>query len=66
MSDEPDNPRRAVCMFADEIERVIDYYRREFQLGYGEAIGALHVAAHKLTAEALGLTEESEDEDLDD
>ena len=32
--------------FAAEIQRVIEYFRKEYDLTYGEALGVLEIAKH--------------------
>lgn len=50
--------------FADAIERQIDYFRKEFELTYFEAMGVLTFMAHKLSDEVF-YPENDEDEDED-
>jgi len=49
--------------FADVIEKQIDYFRKEFDLTYYEAIGVLTFMAHKLSDEVFNAANEDEDED---
>lgn len=38
--------------FADDLDRLVDRYRREFDLSYASVIGTLNMKAHLLCAEA--------------
>lgn len=44
----------------EDVRGVIDYVRREYEVNYAEAIGALRVVARELEDELLG--EQTEDE----
>jgi len=50
----------SVERFVTEIEKVIDYFRKEYDLTYSEAIGAIHMIEHKLTREAVNINEEQD------
>jgi hypothetical protein len=39
--------------FSDEIEKVINRFRDEFDLPYAAAVGVLHIAAERLSREAV-------------
>lgn len=49
--------------FHDDVVRLLDRYREEFDLSYAEAIGVLDMVKHRLLVEALELENETEDED---
>ena len=42
---------RAVQHFADELDRLVDRFRAEYELTYAEAIGALFIKASLLAHE---------------
>ena len=44
--------KETTSKFADEIDRVINYFRDEFELTYAEAIGVLVIKLTALAAEA--------------
>ncbi len=46
--------------FAEEIERVVEYFRSEFDLSYSEAIGVLEMAKGRLLTEVLNEEEGEE------
>ena len=39
--------------FADELERIIDRFRIEYDMTYAELVGTLIVAAHTMAQESL-------------
>jgi hypothetical protein len=43
---------KPITRFTDEINRLIDYYRKEYQLTYSETIGALEIIKMELFHEA--------------
>ena len=53
---------KSVQKFTDEIERVVSYFRKEFELNYAEAIGALELVSHKLKQEAYEIDDEDDEE----
>ena len=38
--------------FADELDKLVDRFRSEYEIAYGSIIGALHIKAHDLIDEA--------------
>ncbi len=49
--------------FADEIERTIDYFRKEFDLTYFDAIGVLTYMATHLSLEVHERADEEENDE---
>ena len=49
----------AQIKFAETVEQSVDYFRREFDLTYFEAIGVLTHIAHNLSAEVNDQAEEN-------
>jgi hypothetical protein len=47
--------------FAQELEKLIDYYKQEYEMTYATIVGTLHIACHALTEEARNLEDEEED-----
>ena len=48
---QPDNARLRTSRFYEELSRVVDYFRKEFDLTYFEAIGGLEVLKLQLFKE---------------
>ncbi|MHA2265650.1 MAG: hypothetical protein ACXAEN_24935 [Candidatus Thorarchaeota archaeon] len=48
----------AQLKFAEEIEKIIDYFRKEFNLTHIEAIGVLSFFAHTLSMEVHNIDDE--------
>lgn len=44
--------------FADDLDRLVERYRSEFELTYAAVVGALHMKAHLMCAEAKDKAEE--------
>lgn len=44
--------------FSDDLDRLVDRYRKEYEISYGSAIGALQMKIHTLCAEAGGREDE--------
>jgi hypothetical protein len=38
--------------FADELDKLVDRFRQEFDLTYAQAVGVLHMKAHLLCEDA--------------
>lgn len=51
---------RAVDHFVDELDRLIDRFRQEYDMTYAEVIGCLHMKTSDLWLEA---NDEDDDED---
>ena len=47
----------------NEIDKVIRYCRREFDITYAEVVGVLHIAAMRIAKETLVLDDEDEEEE---
>ena len=62
MSGEDKELDSADC-FAKDLDRLIDYYRSEFDLTLGEAVGALELIKFDLMADSR---EDDEDDDFND
>lgn len=43
---------KASDKFMTEVTRIVDYFRREYQLSYSEAIGVLEMVKHDLLSES--------------
>ena len=51
----------AVDAFCDELTRLIDRYRHEWNLTYGECVGALELVKHDMLEEACRETGDDKD-----
>lgn len=49
-----------ITAFENEIEKVIQRFRHEYQLPYASLIGSLHLKAHELCKEAFEVGEEED------
>ncbi len=57
MNEAHEDPRHATACFAKDLNKLIEYFRREFHLSYAEAIGCLDLARFNLALEAHNLDE---------
>jgi len=44
--------------FGDEIDRLVDRFRQEYEMTYAAAVGVLHIKAHLLCAESAERSDE--------
>jgi len=51
--------RPACDNFREEVERVVDYFRREFSLTYSEAVGVLEMVKFDLLQESTDDNQET-------
>ena len=43
----------SIDRFVAEIDKIVDYYRMEYDLTYGELVGAIEILKAQLISEAL-------------
>lgn len=55
-------PDPQVSAFGDELDRLIDRFRDEFDISYAAIVGTLHMKAHLLCEEASALDNEEDEE----
>lgn len=55
-------PNEQIDAFSIDIGKVIDRYRREFDLSYAAAVGTLMIHAHRLMDEGQRSLEDDDDE----
>lgn len=53
--------KSAIDHFGDELDRLVQRFRFEYELSYAEAVGCLTMRAHLLMSEAEELEEDEED-----
>jgi len=46
------NEKEQIQAFADDLDRLVDRYRGEFDLSYASVVGTLNMKAHLLCSEA--------------
>lgn len=52
------NDKQQIQAFADDLDNLIERYRREFDLSYAGVVGALHMKAYIMCKEASNQEEE--------
>lgn len=52
-------PNQQITAFSDDLDNLVDRYRREFDLSYAAVVGVFFMKAHLLCAEAV---EEDDDQ----
>ena len=53
-------PDKTIDAFGSELQRVVDYFRREYNLSYAAAIGTLECIKHDLLVEGSSQEQEKE------
>lgn len=53
--------RRAVTDFCERVEKVIDYFRKEYKMTYAEIIGCLDILKATMTLEVIAEVRKEDD-----